>query len=137
VLADTYKVDSEDDVPNFFELFRSQGYEGAMLRNSDGLYVNKRSSDLIKVKEMQDDEFDIIGIEEGRGKLAGHVGALVCITRDGQEFKAKPAGATERLREYFLDHGLWRGRQLVVKFQSLTSYGIPRFPVGLRLKEQI
>lgn len=128
---------TEEGVSEVYQFYKNDGYEGAMLRNSDGLYVNKRSSDLIKVKEMQDDEFEIIGIEEGRGKLAGHVGAFVCRTKDGQEFKAKPAGATERLREYFCDHRLWEGRQLVVQYQDLTSYGIPRFPVGLRLKEEI
>ncbi len=136
-LVSTHMVEDENQVFGWFSDFREQGYEGCMLRNANGLYVNKRSCDLIKVKEMQDDEFEIVGIEEGRGKLAGHVGAFVCKTRDGQEFKAKPAGATERLREYFLDHGLWQGRQLVVQYQSLTGYGLPRFPVGLRLKEQI
>lgn len=136
-LVETHMVEDEDQVPNWFSEFKEQGYEGAMLRNTNGLYVNKRSADLIKVKEMQDAEFEITGIEEGRGKLAGHVGAFVCRTKDGQEFKAKPAGATERLREYFLNHGLWQGRELVVQYQDLTSYGIPRFPVGLRLKEQL
>jgi DNA ligase-1 len=135
--VETLKVDNEDEVAEFYTQFKNQKYEGAMLRNANGLYVNKRSSDLIKVKQMEDAEFEITGIEEGRGKLAGHVGAFVCRTKDGQEFKAKPAGATERLREYFLDHGLWRGRELVVQFQNLTSYGVPRFPVGLRLKEQV
>lgn len=133
----TYLVESEDQVVDFFNKFKSEGLEGAMLRNSDSLYVNKRSYDLQKVKEMQDAEFEIVGIEEGRGKLSGHVGAFICATSDGQEFKAKMSGSTERLREYFLDHSLWEGRELVVQFQDLTSYGIPRFPVGLRLKERI
>jgi DNA ligase 1 len=133
----TALLESEDFVGDIYTTYRKMGYEGAMLRNAKGLYANKRSSDLIKVKEMKDEEFDIVGIEEGRGKLSGHVGAFICKTQDGQEFKAKPAGATERLREYFLDMSLWQGRQLVVQFQDLTSYGIPRFPVGLRLKEQM
>jgi len=134
-LLETKILHAEDDVPIYFNLFMKEGYEGCIIRNADGLYVSKRSSDLIKVKEMQDDEFEIIGIEEGRGKLAGHVGAFVCRTKDGQEFKAKPAGATERLREYFRDSTLWKGKSLTVQYQDLTSYGIPRFPVGLRIRE--
>jgi DNA ligase-1 len=133
-LVDTHMVEEESQVPEWFEEFRSQGYEGAMLRNADGFYVHKRSSDLIKVKEMQDSEFEIIGIEEGRGKLAGHVGAFVCLTDDGQEFKAKMSGSTERLKEYFEDHSLWENKMLTVQFQDYTSYGIPRFPVGLRMR---
>jgi DNA ligase 1 len=135
-MVETYII-TEDEVPKFYRGFKELGFEGAILRNSSGLYVNKRSSDLIKVKEFEDAEFEIIGIEEGRGKLAGHVGAFVCRTRDGREFNAKMSGDTGRLREYFCDHSLWEGRQLVVKFQDLTSYGIPRFPVGLRIKEEI
>lgn len=80
-------------------------------------------------------EFDIIGIEEGRGKLSGHVGAFVCMTDEGQEFKAKMSGSTEKLKEYFENHDLWKKKQLTVQFQDLTAYGLPRFPVGLRIKE--
>ena len=125
----THMVEMEDQVSDWFSQFKEEGYEGCMLRNAEGFYKNKRSTDLIKVKEMQDAEFEIIGCEEGRGKLAGHVGAFVCRTKDGQEFKAKPSGATERLRSYFLDSSLWKGKRATVQFQDLTSYGIPRFPV--------
>jgi len=136
VLAETHMVEDEASVPDWFDEFKEMGLEGAILRNAAGLYVNKRSSDLIKVKEMQDDEFEIIGINEGRGKLQGHVGAFVCVTKDGKEFLAKMSGETARLREYFLNHSLWKGKQLTVQFQDLTgANNVPRFPVGLRIRE--
>ena len=106
-----------------------------MLRNSAGEYVNKRSSDLIKVKEMQDAEFQIVGIDEGRGKLAGHVGSFICKTANGDKFNAKMSGNLGRLKEFFNDHSLWEGKMLTVQFQDLTAYNIPRFPVGLRIRE--
>lgn len=134
-LVETNMVEDESQVPDFYNDFKSEGFEGAMLRNAASLYVNKRSSDLIKVKSMQDEEFEIVGIEEGRGKLSGHVGAFVCKMDEGMEFKAKMSGSTEKLKEYFEDHKLWRGKLLTVQFQDLTSYGIPRFPVGLRIRE--
>jgi DNA ligase-1 len=133
-LVPTYLVESEDQVVDYYNKFKDEGLEGAMLRNANGLYVNKRSYDLVKVKEMQDAEFEITGIEEGRGKLAGHVGAFICKIGD-QEFKAKMSGNTNNLKKYFEDHSLWTGKQLTVKYQDLTSYGIPRFPVGLRIRE--
>ena len=132
--VETVIIQSEDDVPEYFTKYRDQGYEGAMLRNSNGLYVSKRSSNLIKVKEMQDDEFKIVGIEEGRGKLQGHVGAFLCITKDGNEFSAKMSGDTGMLKKYFEDHSLWAGMNLTVQFQDYTAYGKPRFPVGLRIR---
>jgi ATP-dependent DNA ligase len=133
-LVDTEVVEAENDVALYYDNFKARGYEGAMLRNVGGLYANKRSSDLIKVKEMQDAEFKIVGIEEGRGKLSGHVGAFVCVNKQGNEFKAKMSGATEKLKEYFDNHSLWKNQVLTVQFQDLTSYGIPRFPVGLRIR---
>ena len=109
-----------------------------MLRNIDSLYVNKRSYDLQKVKEFQDEEFEIIGIDEGRGKLTGHVGSFVCRTANGKEFLAKMAGDTDKLKEYFENHALWQGKQLTVKFQGLTGKEqVPRFPVGLRIRDDI
>ena len=131
--VETLTVNNENDVPDFFVEYREQGYEGAMLRNSNGGYTNKRSSDLIKVKEMQDDEFEIMGIEEGRGKLAGHVGSFICKIQDGGTFNVKMSGDTGRLKEFFNDHSLWENKLMTVQFQDFTSYGIPRFPVGLRI----
>lgn len=133
-LVETKEVKSEDDVMTFFERFVEKGYEGSMLRNRDSKYVNKRSYDLLKVKEFDDAEFQITGIEEGRGKLAGHVGAFVCRTADGKEFKAKAKGDTSNLKQYFENNQLWKGRLLTVQYQGLTGYGIPRFPVGIRLR---
>lgn len=132
----TEPVNVENDIMIYFEQFREQGYEGAMLRNEFSKYVNKRSYDLQKVKEFDDDEFDIIGIEEGRGKLAGHVGAFVCRTKDGKEFKAKAKGDTSKLADYFKRESLWAGKRLTVQYQGLTGKeGVPRFPVGLRIRD--
>ena len=127
---------SEDDVSVYFANFKDRGYEGAMLRNADSFYVNKRSYDLQKVKEFDDGEFDIVGIEEGRGKLAGHVGAFICRTDDERQFSAKMSGDTDKLRDYFEDHSLWEGKKLTVQYQGLTgAEGVPRFPVGVAIRD--
>ena len=133
--AETFRVDGEDGVADYFQRFRDEGYEGAILRNAGGLYAHKRSADLIKLKEMEDAEFKVVGVEEGRGKLQGHAAAFICKTKDGQEFRAKMGGDQDMLRKYFEDHSLWEGQLLTVKFQNLSQYGIPRFPVGMRLRK--
>lgn len=135
VLVATSDAYSSDEVNMLLEHYLLLGYEGCMIRNKAGLYVNKRSHDLLKYKSDSDSEFEIVGIEEGRGKLSGHVGAFVCKTSDGQEFKAKMAGDTSRLKDYFENHSLWKDKKLTVKYQSLTGYGIPRFPVGKVIRD--
>lgn len=136
IKVETVEVANEGEALDWFERWRADGYEGAMIRNAGGLYVNKRSYDLQKIKEFDDAEFQITGIEEGRGKLIGHVGAFVCRTKEGKTFLAKMSGETDRLRQYFENASLWDGKMLTVKYQGLTgANGVPRFPVGVAIRD--
>lgn len=130
-------ANDEDELMFIFEHYLKLGYEGAMVRNKDGLYVGKRSYDLQKIKEFDDAEWPIIGIKEGRGHLQGHAAKFVCLMNNGETFEAKLRGDTGRLREFFLDHSLWKGKILTVKYQGFTAYGKPRFPVGERFREDV
>lgn len=112
-----------------------QGYEGEIIRNKDGLYEqDHRSFDLQKYKKFDDDEFPIVGIEEGRGKLKGHA-IFICEMPSGEIFKAKLKGETERLKELFDNSVLWKGKSATVKYQGISKYGIPRFPVALSVRD--
>ena len=106
-----------------------QGYEGCMYRHPNGEYEHKRSNTLLKVKTFQDDEFRIVGAEEGTGKLMGAVGAFVLITNKGVLFKAKPACTLEQSREYWICRKSYIDKKATVKFQNYTPDGVPRFPV--------
>lgn len=133
----TILVNDEDELMVEFGRFLEQGYEGAMARNMSGEYVNKRSYDLLKIKEFSDNEFRVIGVEEGRGKLVGHA-IFVCVTNTGIEFRAKLKGKQEDLKRYFDRPELAIGRTLTVKYQGLTNKnGVPRFPVAMRFREDI
>ena len=131
----TQLAHSDDDLKCAFADFLAQGYEGAMARNLMSPYENKRSNNLQKIKEFDDAEFKIIGIEEGRGQLIGHAGSCTCLLPDGRTFSVKMAGETSKLKEAFKNPTLWLGKLLTVKFQGRTSAGLPRFPVGLRLRD--
>ena len=137
VPVQTLTADDEDELMTLFEGFLSMGYEGAMVRNVDGEYLNKRSYDLQKIKEFDDAEFEIIGVEEGRGKLMGHAAKFICKMPNGLEFRAKLKGDTTKLKEFFDDSSLWEGRIVTVKYQGITKYGVPRFPVAERLREDV
>jgi ATP-dependent DNA ligase len=135
--VETISVADEDELMAAFEKFRAAGYEGLMVRNVNGQYVNKRSYDLQKVKEFDDAEFYIVDVEEGRGKLAGHA-IFVCTTarREGVHFRVKMKGKIEDLKKYFEHPELAIGRLLTVKYQGITNKsGVPRFPVGERFRE--
>src|SRR5579884_2736052 len=76
-LVETVLVKNEDELMQAFDHFLKRGYEGAMVRNAKGLYVGKRSYDLQKIKEFQDEDYEITDVEEGRGAYAG-CGIFVC-----------------------------------------------------------
>ena len=139
--VETIPVADEDELMLAFDRFLAQGYEGAMVRNAKGLYVNKRSCDLQKVKTFDDGEFLVIGVEEGRGKLAGHaifVCSMPAPAPMGTEFRAKMKGKTENLKKYFEHPELAIGNMLTVKYQGITNKSqVPRFPVALRFKEEV
>lgn len=138
VCVPTSCVDNEAELLQQFEIFRVAGYEGAMARNLAGKYAEgKRSNDLQKVKEFEDAEFRVVDVEEGRGKLAGHVGAFVCMTATGERFNAKLMGSLDALKAYWDGpRSAWAGKLLTVRYQGLTNGSVPRFPVGVRFREE-
>jgi ATP-dependent DNA ligase len=135
-LVETIKVTNEEELMDAFDRYVSLGYEGAIVRNAQAKYEHKRSYNLQKIKEFDDAEFKVVGIEEGRGKLTGHVGSFVCITEEGVEFKAKAKGEQKKLKEYFDNPTPWIGKKLTVQYQGMTGARcVPRFPIGIRFRQ--
>jgi DNA ligase-1 len=135
-LVETNKFDPEnDDLDTIHDRWVSAGYEGIILRNAKGLYqVDKRSTDLLKFKKFLDEEFEIIGAKEGVGKEVGAV-TWVCKTSDGKEFEARPRGSYEERKAMWKNRNKYIGKLLTVRYQNLTADDIPRFPVGLTVRD--
>jgi len=116
------------------------GYEGLMIRiiSTKG-YEPKRTNDLIKYKLFVDDDFKIVGYEEGKGKLVNHLGAFILESKrnDGKTFKAKPDGEQGQLAIIWKEREEWLGRKVIVRYQNLSKDQIPRFPIvkGVRLEQ--
>lgn len=132
-LVETRRVESEEQAYLVFSEFLAARYEGGMIRSADGGYEAGRSSRLLKLKEFEDHEYEVVGITEGNGRLMGHVGAFSCVTHSGNPFEVKMSGETSVLRSMFLDSSKWRGRYMKVRHQGFTGSNVPRFPVGLGL----
>ena len=124
-----FNVFSEKEIIELQERFITEGYEGAMIRNKGMLYEGKRTDTLLKFKNFQDEEFQIIGIVEGKGNLSGCAASFTMLTKDCKQFDGKLVGSIERLRDIFKDPSLVVGKMATVRFQNLTADGIPRFPV--------
>jgi DNA ligase 1 len=136
-IVETIVINDEDELIDAFNHFLEEGYEGCIVRNMDGLYVNKRSYDLQKVKEFDDDEFKVIGVKVGtKGSMAGKA-VFICELPNGESFDAKMKGKLDNLIQYAEKPELAVGRLITVQYQGYTKYGKPRFPVALRFREDI
>jgi len=105
--------------------------EGIVVRDPDALYINKRTSKALKVKTFHDDECKIIGYTQGNGKYTGQVGAIKCKLINNIEFKIGSG-----LKDSFRKNPPKIGTIITFKYQNITKYGKPRFPVYLRIREQ-
>jgi len=138
VVETFHDVKTEEDITALKEKFILEGYEGAMIRNTDSPYeYAKRSYSLQKLKDFEDAEFEIVSANEGNGKLKGCVGSFTVKMEDGKTFDAKLDGTDngEAVKnhvhlKHLWDHPEeWEGKQATIRYQGLTTYGIPRFPV--------
>lgn len=128
-------TEGDDGVVSLFRRFRERGFEGAMVRLHDGLYeCGHRSKSLLKVKEHLDDEFEVIGCEEGVGKDVG-TAKFVCVTKDGKEFRARMRGTIDERRRFWADRKLYIGKMLTVSFMRWTEEGNLQEPVGEVFRE--
>lgn len=136
-LVETVEVTKPTELYSYYDAKIAEGYEGCMIRNKLGLYIqDKRSYDLQKLKEFQTEEFEVVGAEENRGKQAGQC-TIICKSKSGKEFGVKPEGSDELRKGYWQLHqaGKLVGQQLTVRFFEYTKDSdIPRFPVGVTLR---
>lgn len=133
VLVNTDVCRNVEQMKELHSTYVVDGYEGLMLRNKKGLYKGSRSTDLQKYKEFVDGEYEIIGYEEGVGLEAGCV-IWVCQVRD-KTFHCRPRGTREERQELYGKGESYLGKKLTVRYQELTDTGIPRFPVGISIRD--
>lgn len=133
VLVPTLIADNEQDVMDLYSQYMAEDYEGQMVRVIDSVYENKRSKSLMKHKTFYDQEFTIIDVLEGKGKLTGKVGRLV-FEINGEPFRAAVNGDHEYLEQLF-NSGNLIGKQATVKYFELTTDGIPRFPKVIAIRD--
>lgn len=125
----TESVHSEEEVNEAFAEFLSENYEGAIVR-VDALYEQKRSKNLLKVKDFQDEEFEIVRIEEGTGNWEGYAKRVFYKLPDGRESIATLKGSQAYCKQVLAEADEYIGKQVTVEFFALTPDGVPRFPVA-------
>ena len=132
--VETTLVMLRDHVPMMHEKHVKEGHEGTMIRDKDSVYeVGQRSNYLLKFKDFQTEEYPIVDVKEGTGREKG-TAIWVCKVGE-QHFSARPEGTLEVRRKFLEEKDKYIGKQLTVRFQNLTALGVPRFPVGVVVRD--
>ena len=98
-IALNFTVNNEDEVMTLSQSLIDAGEEGIIIKSPDNVYRKKRVQDILKVKEVQEIDLLVIGLEPGTGKYSGKIGALVCTDKTKTLNVQVGTGLTDHDRE--------------------------------------
>ncbi len=136
-IAQTWAV---QDLPHLNQLMGQSlelGYEGGIGRLDLGPYVQKRSWQVLKIKEFDDAEFEVAAIEEGKGNYTGYAKRaklwIPGADRTGgptakNTFGAGIKGGLSKFNKDLLANPESQ-KVATVRYFGVSNDGIPRFPV--------
>lgn len=140
-LVDTKVVLTVKEIEMYYQQFVNEGFEGFIIRNPKGEYVEKRSTDIMKCKPRCQSVARVIVMNVAHtleGIQKNMLGAFQCIDEEtGVRFKVG-TGLTETQRKEFWARGdkAMAGERLVYKYQELSIDNTPIFPVFVRMVKE-
>lgn len=134
-LSPVFRSSSLQTAKQLHERNKANGFEGSIIR-LDEPYENKRTYSLMKYKDFQDEEFEILDIEEGKGNWSGVAKKVKLKLPDGvtsaaghDYFHAGVKGDKEYCRDLLVNKEDYIGELGTVVFFDLTPDGVPLFPI--------
>jgi len=126
VVVPTFHISSREEVDKYFDKFRKDGYEGAIIRG-DTPYEHKRSKNLLKYKEFLDDEFEILDVNIGKNNTIAE--SFTIKLKDGKTCNATLAFSDEECKEMLENKENYIGKMATVCYFGVTNDGLLRFPI--------
>jgi ATP-dependent DNA ligase len=156
-IVQSYNAMSEADVLKYHDNFVNEGYEGIIIRRYASteiicckdkpklckkcekaymltVYRSRRTNALLKYKNFMDEEVTIIGFEVGVGTEDGAIIYKV-LDKRGNEFTVRPRGTIDERRELYKTKEKLLKLPYTIRYQELSEKGVPRFPVGIGLRD--
>jgi DNA ligase-1 len=126
--TDTKRVATPAMIKVLHQDFLDKGYEGSIIR-LNGEYEQKRSKNLLKVKDFSDSEAKITGFVEGKGKRVGTIGKFIAVDSEGMEFGMPVMDNFKYLQKNFNKMKKWIGRTATFTYFEKTKRGSYRHPL--------
>ncbi len=141
VSAETFTVNSHEEITRLYEQFLAEEEEGAMIRFDEPYeysYNERHCKALLKMKPTYDEEYKIIGWETGTKGKAANALMMICETAEGIPFPVTPAAEIpDRIalarkmtevepngRSHFQNQ--WESKQLIVYFDEKSKDNVPQ-----------
>jgi hypothetical protein len=126
-VVSTTEVNNKEEVIALHDKYVSEGYEGLILREQHGEYkFNERSSNLLKVKNYQDEEFEIIDCEAEEGNVGESFVFILRNNINNLTFKSRPTGTIAQKEHWYKNDTLYVGKQATVRFFERSKDGLPQ-----------
>ncbi|QGM80211.1 DNA ligase [Otariodibacter oris] len=123
-------IENKHHLQQFFEHIQEMKGEGVVLRSPNANYVHGRSSQILKLKAVFDEECTVIAHHKGKGKYADKLGSLTCKNargtfRIGSGFKDKDRDSPPPV-----------GSTITYKYRGFTKTGKPKFATFWRIRKE-
>jgi hypothetical protein len=115
-LVENTTVASLDEARELFMSYLDKGQEGIILKDSTGIWEDKRVKHQIKFKGELECDLRIVGWEEGTGKYQGRLGSLVGESSEGRVHTNVGTGFSDALRDQIGKEVI--GKIMAVKYNA-------------------
>jgi len=123
------KVKNKTHLEDFLELVEEKKGEGVVVRDGSLPYYTGRTKEALKVKSYTDEECEVTGYTQGKGKYKDAVGSLLCKMSNKNIIKiGSGLSDAQRVNPPKI------GAIITFKYYGLTSKGNPRFPIFLHIR---
>ena len=126
--TDTRRVATPAMIKVLHDKWLDMGYEGSIIR-LNGEYEQKRSKNLLKVKDFSDSEAIITGFVEGKGKRIGTIGKFIAVDSQGMQFGMPVMDKFKYLQDNFKEMQTWIGKIATFTYFEKTKRGSYRHPL--------
>lgn len=122
------EINSLDELESIKGKHLEDGYEGSIIRTYDSKYENKRTKNLIKVKQFLTEEYKIIGINPGIGNRNDIAGSIL-VDVGGVTVGCGIRGSWEYSRNLLDEKSNLIGNKATIRHFGKTEDGSLRFPI--------
>lgn len=122
-------ANNREEIDTIYNEYVSDGYEGAMVRNSKAEYVFKRTTNLLKMKPEDDSEGIILSVNQGTGNASSLAATATIRWTKGKDqiFDVTFMGSKEARTEILLEKEKWVGKEIKFLYNGLTGLGVPNY----------